>query len=145
MKASEGVDAGFLDGLILSGESFDADFEEFSWAIHFGEGGEDTAAEEPVIVLDEGGCEVGEGNAAKEGEGVGGFGADAGGVVEFHHFEEGLEASIGVVFGEGHGDEGADEEFAIGELIDEDGDGDFGRIMMKGLDGFEAGLEVFLL
>ena len=88
---------------------------------------------------------MGEGDAAKEGEGVRGFGADAGGVVEFHHFEEGLEASIGVVFGEGHGDEGADEEFRVGELVNEDGDGDFGRIMMKGLDGFEAGLKIFLL
>ena len=145
MEAAEGVDASFLNGFIGSGESFDADFEEFYWAVHFGEGGEDAAAEKPVIVLDEGGCQVGEGNAAKEGEGVGGFGADAGGVVKFHHFEEGLEASIGVVFGEGHGDEGADEEFTIVELVDEDGDGDFGRIMMKGLDGFEAGLEVFLL
>ena len=145
VEAAEGVDAGFLDGLVGSGESFDADFEEFYWAVHFGEGGEDAAAEEPVIVLDEGCGEVGEGNAAKEGEGIGGFGSDAGGVVEFHHFEEGLEASIGVMFGEGHGDEGADEEFAVGELAREDGDGDFGRIMMKGLDGFEAGLEVFLL
>ena len=145
VEAAEGVDAGFLDGFVGSGESFDADFEEFDWAVHFGEGGEDATAEEPMIVLDEGGGEVGEGDAAKEGEGVGGFGADAGGVVEFHHFEEGLEAPIGVVFGEGHGDEGADEEFRVGELAREDGDGDFGRIMMKGLDGFEAGLEVFLL
>lgn len=145
MEAAKGVDAGFLDGFIGSGESFDADFEEFYWTVHFGEGGEDAAAEKPVIVLDEGGGEVGEGNAAKEGEGVGGFGADAGGVVEFHHFEEGLEAPIGVVFGESHGDEGADEEFAIVKLVDEDRDGDFGRIMMEGLDGFEAGLKIFLL
>ena len=145
MEAAKGVDAGFLDGFIGSGESFDADFKEFYWTVHFGEGGEDAAAEKPVIVLDEGCCQVGERNAAKEGEGVGGFGADAGGVVEFHHFEEGLEAPIGVVFGEGHGDEGADEEFAIVELVDEDGDGDFGRIMMEGLDGFKAGLKIFLL
>ena len=145
MEAAKGVDAGFLDGFIGSGESFDADFEEFYWTVHFGEGGEDAAAEKPVIVLDEGGGEVGEGNAAKEGEGVRGFGADAGGVVEFHHFEEGLEAPIGVVFGEGHGNEGADEEFAIVKLVDEDGDSDFGRIMMEGLDGFEAGLKIFLL
>ena len=145
MEAAKGVDAGFLDGFIGSGESFDADFEEFYWTVHFGEGGEDAAAEKPVIVLDEGCCQVGERNAAKEGEGVGGFGADAGGVVEFHHFEEGLEAPIGVVFGEGHGDEGTDEEFAVVKLVDEDGDGDFGRIMMEGLDGFKAGLKIFLL
>ena len=145
VEAAEGVDAGFLDGFIGSGESFDADFEEFDWAVHFGEGGEDAAAEEPVIVLNEGGCQVGEGNAAKKGEGVGGFGADAGGIVEFHHFEEGLEAPIGVMFGEGHGDEGADKEFRVGELAREDGDGDFGRIMMEGLDGFKAGLKIFLL
>ena len=145
METSEGVDAGFLDGFVGSGESFDTDFEEFDRAIHFGEGGEDAPAEEPVIVLDKGCGEVGEGDAAKKGEGIGGFGSDAGGVVEFHHFEEGLEASIGVMFGEGHGDEGADEKFAIGELVDEDGDGNFGRIMVKGLNRFEARLEVFLL
>lgn len=145
MEAAEGVDAGFLDGLIGSGESFDADFEKFDWAVHFGEGGEDAPAEEPVIILDEGCCEVGEGDAAKEGEGIGGFGSDAGGVVEFHHFEEGLEATIGVMFGEGHGDEGANEKFAIVELVDEDGDSDFGRIMMEGLNSFEARLKVFLL
>ena len=56
VEAAKGVDAGFLDGFIGSGESFDADFEEFDWAVHFGEGGEDAAAEEPVIVLDEGCC-----------------------------------------------------------------------------------------
>ena len=145
MEAAEGVDAGFLHGFIGSGKSFDADFEEFDRAVHFGEGGEDAPAKEPMIVLDEGCCEVREGDAAKEGEGVGGFGPDAGGVVEFHHFEEGLEASIGVMFGEGHGDEGADEKFAIGELVDEDGDCNFRRIMMEGLNRFEARLEVFLL
>ena len=145
VEASEGVDTGFLDRFIISGESFDADFEKFYWAVHFGEGGKDTATEEPVIVLDEGGGQVGKGNAAKKREGVGGFGADAGGVVEFHQFEEGLEAAIGVMFGEGHGDEGANEEFAIGELVNQDRDGNFGRIMMKGLDSFETRLKIFLL
>ena len=89
-----------------------------------------------MVVLDEGGGEVGEGNAAKEGEGVGGFGADTGGVVEFHHFEEGLEGAIGLVLGEGHGDEGADEEFPIAELVEQYRDGYIGRIMVEGLDGF---------
>ena len=55
VEASECVYAGFLNRFIGSGESFDADFEEFDWAVHFGDGGEDAAAEKPVIVLDEGG------------------------------------------------------------------------------------------
>ena len=55
MEAAEGVDAGFLDRFVGSGESFDADFEEFYWAVHVGEGGEDAPTKEPVIVLDEGG------------------------------------------------------------------------------------------
>ena len=89
-----------------------------------------------MVVLNKCGDEVGEGDAAKQREGVGGFGPDAGGVVEFHQFEESLEASIGLVLGEGHGDEGADEEFPIAELVEQNRDGYIGRIMVKGLNGF---------
>jgi hypothetical protein len=136
VETTHGIDAGFLDGLVGAVETFEADFQEFDRAFHITNGGEDTPAQKPMVVLDEGGGEVGEGDATEEGEGVGGFGPDAGGVVKFHHFQQGLEAAIGLVFGEGHGDEGSDEEFAIGKLVDEDWDGDFGGLVMEGLDGF---------